>query len=165
MRPIIFLSILFCVIAMPTLAELTDADLDKIRLILREEIQEEIAESEKRLKQYIDLKIENVNIELKRIDEKNKNIEGQFGFMRYLFIGVVGIPLGLLVLLFAWRAFRDNSIDKQIEGLIREHQKDFERITKEFDQDRIREQRLQDKMEEGFRMVHERQTSQSSQDE
>ena len=32
-------TILFCVIAMPALAELTDADLDKIRLIVREDNQ------------------------------------------------------------------------------------------------------------------------------
>ena len=165
MKPFIFLSILFCVIAMPALAELTDADLDKIRLILREEISKEIKASETRLKEYIDLKIENVNSEFKRLDEQNKNIENQFGFMRLLFIGVVGIPLALLAILFAWRAFRDSGIDKQIDVMVREHQKDRERMTREFDQDRIREQRLQERMEEQFRMVRERQTSQPSQDE
>ena len=96
MKTILALSILFCAIAIPGFSELTNADLDKIRVILREEIQEEIIESEKRMKEYIDLKIENVNSEFKRIDSQNKNIEGQFGFMRNLFIGVVGIPLGFL---------------------------------------------------------------------
>ena len=41
MKTILALSILFCVIAMPALAELTDADLDKIRLIVQEEIKKE----------------------------------------------------------------------------------------------------------------------------
>ena len=34
MKTMIFFLILFCAIALPTLAELTDADLDKIRLIV-----------------------------------------------------------------------------------------------------------------------------------
>lgn len=50
MKTIIALSILFCAIAIPTFAELTDADLDKIRLIvndaekrIKEEVKAEIA--------------------------------------------------------------------------------------------------------------------------
>ena len=61
------LSILFCVIALPALAELTDADLDKIRLIVndsekrvKEDINAEIASSEKTIKEYINIKIESV---------------------------------------------------------------------------------------------------------
>ena len=118
---------------MPTFAELTDADLDKIRLILRKEIQDEITASEKRMKEYIDLKIANIDIELKRLDAHNKNIENQFGFMRTLFIGVVGLPLALLVVLFAWRAFRDSIINKQIDALVREHQNDSKRISERFE--------------------------------
>ena len=35
MKTILVLSILFCAIALPALGELTDADLDKIRLIVK----------------------------------------------------------------------------------------------------------------------------------
>ena len=42
MKNILALSILFSVIALPALAALTEADLNKIRLIVKEEIQEEI---------------------------------------------------------------------------------------------------------------------------
>ncbi len=38
MKTVLLCLILFCVIAMPALGELTDADLDKIRLIVKEEI-------------------------------------------------------------------------------------------------------------------------------
>ena len=41
MKTILALSILFSVIALPALGELTDADLDKIRLIVQEEIKKE----------------------------------------------------------------------------------------------------------------------------
>ena len=39
MKTILVLSILFWAIALPALGELTDADLDKIRLIVKEEVQ------------------------------------------------------------------------------------------------------------------------------
>ena len=42
MRTILSLSILLCAIAMPASAGLTDVDLDKIRLIVNEEIKKEI---------------------------------------------------------------------------------------------------------------------------
>ena len=42
MKAVLFFSILLCVIAMPVIGALTDADLDKIRLIVKEEIQEEV---------------------------------------------------------------------------------------------------------------------------
>ena len=38
MKTILVLSILFWAIALPALGELTDADLDKIRLIVKEEV-------------------------------------------------------------------------------------------------------------------------------
>lgn len=140
MRSTIFLSILFCVIAMPALAELTNADLDKIRLIVREEIKAEIKASETRLKEYIDLKLENVSTEfkridsrvdnqieridsrvndqIKRVDDQVKTTDSQIGYMRNLFIGVVGLPLVIITALFAWRAFRDRANDKQIQAIM-----------------------------------------------
>ena len=133
MRRTIFLSILFCIIAMPAFAELTDADLDKIRLIVREEIKAEIKASETRLKEYIDLKLENVSTEfkridsrvdsrvndqIKRVDDQVKTTDNQIGYMRNLFIGVVGLPLVIITALFAWRAFRDRANDKQIQAIM-----------------------------------------------
>ena len=41
MKTILVLSILFWAIALPALGELTDADLDKIRLIVKEEVKTE----------------------------------------------------------------------------------------------------------------------------
>ena len=155
MKLLIFLSILFYVIAMPALAELTDADLDKIRVILRKEIQEEITASEKRMKEYIDLKIANIDIELKRLDSHNQNIENQFGFMRNLFVGVVGIPLALLVILFAWRAFRDSNIDKQIDVLVQKHQHDSERMTERLENELIKDRINRERMEEQIRSILE----------
>ena len=58
MKPILVVSILFCAIALPAVGELTDADLDKIRLIVKEEVKTEITASETRTREYVDSKIE-----------------------------------------------------------------------------------------------------------
>ena len=85
MKPVIVVSILFFSIALPAVGELTDADLDKIRLIVKEEVKAEIAgvrqeiagvkqelkaeiaASEKRTKEYIDVKIDSVDTNLNRV--------------------------------------------------------------------------------------------------
>ena len=54
MKTLIFFLICFSVLALPALAELTDADLDKIRLIVNESVNE----SEKRIKQDLKAEIE-----------------------------------------------------------------------------------------------------------
>lgn len=42
MKTILFLSVLFCAIALPAFGDLTDTDLNKIRLIINEEIKAEL---------------------------------------------------------------------------------------------------------------------------
>ncbi len=42
MKNVFLFSILFCAIALPALCDLTDADLNKIRLIINEEIEKAI---------------------------------------------------------------------------------------------------------------------------
>ena len=69
MRPTIFLSILFCIIAMPALAALTDADLDKIRLIVQEEIQKEIAP--------INQKIDGIDARLRNVETDIAELRGR----------------------------------------------------------------------------------------
>ena len=69
MRPTIFLSILFCIIAMPVFAELTDADLDKIRLIVQEEIQKEIAP--------INQKIDGIDARLRNVETDIAELRGR----------------------------------------------------------------------------------------
>ena len=74
MKTILVLSILFFAIVLPARGELTDADFDKIRLIVKEEVKTEIAASEKRLMEHIDLKIETVNA---RIDGVEKSLNAR----------------------------------------------------------------------------------------
>ena len=127
MKTMLVLSILFWVIALPAQGELTDADLDKIRLIVKEEVKAEIAGvkaeiagvkqelkaeiagSEQRIKYYIDAKIEGVD---KRL-------------LLYNWILIILMPLivaagGIRTALIAWRSGRDRSLERQVEMLTRE---------------------------------------------
>ena len=122
MKHILFFSILFCTIALPALGELTDADLDKIRLIVRAEVKAEITASAARMKEYIDLKLDNVSTEFKRVDSQIKTNNSEIGAIRSQINIFIGIPLAIITILFAWRAFRDRATDKQIQVLIAENE-------------------------------------------
>ena len=68
MKTIIFLSILFCAITLPALGELTDADLDKIRLIVKEEITAEITKTND--------KIDKLDTRLRTVETNVATIKG-----------------------------------------------------------------------------------------
>ena len=116
MKTILVLSILFCAIALPALGELTDADLDKIRLIvktsensLKEHTKSEIERSETRMKSYVDAKIESVKTPIAWL----------IGILVAM-IAVIGLPLAILTIFLGWRSIKDNTQEKQIEVLTRE---------------------------------------------
>ena len=117
MKTILVLSILFSAIAwLPTFAELTDADLDKIRLIvkasensLKEHTKSEIESSETRMKSYVDAKIESVKTPIAWL----------IGILVAM-IAIIGLPLAILTIFLGWRSIKDNTQEKQIEVLTRE---------------------------------------------
>ncbi len=109
MKTILVLSILFWVIAFPALGELTDADLDKIRLIVKEEVKAEIASSEQRITKYIDAKIEGVN---KRLETYN--------WVLIVFMPIIVAAIGIPSAIIAWRSGRDRSLERQVETLTQE---------------------------------------------
>ena len=105
MKTILVLSMLFCVIALPALAELTPQDLDKIRLIVKEEVKNEISEAEKRITNHVDLKIEGVE---KQITLLTNVVYGLIA----LIVAAIAIPQ----LILAWRSGKDRSLERQVEG-------------------------------------------------
>ena len=116
MKTILVLSILFCAIALPALGELTDADLDKIRLIvktsessLKEHTKSEIERSETRMQSYVDAKIESVKTPIAWL----------IGILVAM-IAIIGLPLAILTIFLGWRSIKDNTQEKQIEVLTRE---------------------------------------------
>ena len=122
MKTILLFSILFCscAIALPSLGALTDADLDKIRLIVKDEVKSEINASEKRMKEYINTKNES-------IDDKFESIEKNFDRQHNIIIACIGIPLAILAIgATVWgilahrRGGKDRALEEQIESLTQE---------------------------------------------
>ncbi len=78
MKTILILSILFSLIALPVLGQLTDADLDKIRLIVKEEVkasEKEIKEEVKTSEKEIKTEIAAINSKLDGLDARLRNVE------------------------------------------------------------------------------------------
>ena len=127
MKTILVLSILFWAIALPALGELTDADLDKIRLIVKEEVKTEItavrqeiiavrqelkaeiASSEKRVKEYINIRVDSVE---KRLSTYN--------WVIYVLMPLIVATIGILTAMIAWRSGKDRSLERQVETLAQE---------------------------------------------
>ena len=145
MKTLIFLLILFCAIASPALAALTDADLDKIRLIVKDEVKKEIESSEARMKTYIDTKIDAVNTSIdavntkidgveKRLDQKIGGVEDrlstridgvekQMTFLLNVIYGLIAliiVAIGIPQVIIEWRSRRDHSLENRIERLTEE---------------------------------------------
>ena len=113
MKTILTLSILFSVsIALPVFGELTDADLNKIRLIVKEEVKSEITASEKRMKEYISQEIKTVNA---KIDRQEKQLSRNF----WLIIALIAL-IALPQVFIAWRSRKDRALETQIQILAQE---------------------------------------------
>ncbi len=140
MKTILALSILFSVIALPALGELTDADLNQIRLIIQEEIKPikadigtlktdgAVVKSEvANLKETIDKGFENVETRIGNVETRFDSIEKDFDRQNNIIIACIGIPLAILALgatvwgiLAQKRSGKDRALEKQIETLTEE---------------------------------------------
>ena len=74
MKTVLFLSILLCALAMPAIGALTDADLDKIRLIVND--------SEKRVKEEIKAEIAIIHTKIEGLDTRLRNVETNIAELR-----------------------------------------------------------------------------------
>jgi Flp pilus assembly protein TadB len=112
MKYIISLAILLSIIALPAHSELTPTDLDKIREIVKETV----SESEKRTKEYVNIKF----------DSLEKNVNERFNSVDERMTHQANITYGLMVLVAvaigfpAWRSQKDRSLEKQMEALTQE---------------------------------------------
>ena len=101
MKTVFALSILFCAIALPALAELTVQDIEKI--------DGKIQASETRMKEYI----------TQQVDSLKTPVTWLIGILVAI-IAIIGLPLAILTIFLGWRSIKDNSQEKQIEALTRE---------------------------------------------
>ena len=115
MKTILALSILLCAIALPTLGELTEADLNEIRLIVKGEINAEIESFDKDIKEFI--------------STKNESVEKRLSLVTTLIVGLmtlIGIPLVVLTVMIGWRSLKDSTQEtKNIRELTREEMKEL----------------------------------------
>ena len=87
MKNTLVLLILFSAIALPVLAELTDADLDKIRLVVSEEVKAQITASEVRMKEYIDLNLDKIDTSFDSIHRSLDQIQMMLWIATVLVVG------------------------------------------------------------------------------
>lgn len=130
MKLILFFSLAFFVVTSPVRGALTSQDLDKIRLVIKEEIaasetrlREEIAASETRMKEYVDTKFNEVDTKFRGVDIKFEELDKRniliVGFVSGLMILIV-VTVGIPQIIMAWRGKNDRSQDRKIEELSRE---------------------------------------------
>ena len=119
---LVSLSILFCAIALPALAELTDADLNKIRLIVNEELTKELAKELAPIKADIaqlDDRLRNVEIAIGSLTGRIDGVEKQVSHatnVTYGLIALIVVAIGIP----AWRGKRDRDQERKIEELRQE---------------------------------------------
>ncbi len=132
MKNIFLFLLLFCAIALPAFGDLTDTDLNKIRLIINEEIEPIKADivSLKTDVAWIKGKLENIDKQFEDVDKQFDRVDGQFTRVGEQIMHVTYISYGLIALivaaiaipqiLIAWRSGRDRSLERQVETLTQE---------------------------------------------
>ena len=78
MKTVLLCSTLFCVIAIPAIGELTDADLDKIRLI----VNDIVSDAEKRIKDEVKAEIAITHTKIEALDTRLRNVETEIAELR-----------------------------------------------------------------------------------
>ena len=129
MKNVFLFLILFCAIALPALGELTDADLNRIRLIINEEIKKESSTTNKKI-DALDARIQNVEKDVAWIRGKLENVDKQFEdvdkqikhvtYVTYGVIGVIILVVGIPQITLTLRSRRDRSLERQVEMLTQE---------------------------------------------
>ena len=107
MKTILILLILSSALAMPAIGALDDADLDKIRLIVKDEIKP------------IKTDIGTLKTDTAWIRGKLEGIERQISHATNVTYGLIALIVAAIGIP-AWRGRRDRSLEKQIETLTQE---------------------------------------------
>ena len=122
MRLIMIFSVVFLLITTPAKSELSQADIERIRTVLKEDIRlivnEEITASEKRMKEYVSQEIKTVNV---KIGEMDKRLNQTFWLVIAL-IGFIAVVIGIPQIFVAARGKEQQAQAEKIEELQREMQ-------------------------------------------
>ncbi|MDE0300598.1 MAG: hypothetical protein OXN17_18335 [Candidatus Poribacteria bacterium] len=107
MKSVFLFSVIIFAIAMPVRAELTPEDLDRIRLIIKEEIAPLKAD------------IEALKIDVARLEGRVSGIEKQIALLTNVVYGLIALIV-VAIGIPAWRGKRDRDQERKIEELTRE---------------------------------------------
>ena len=116
MKTVLFLSVLFYAIALPALGQLTDTDLNRIRLIINEELKP-IRNDIVSLKTDVAL----IQGKFESVDKRFDGVRDQITHVTYLTYGLIAlIVAGIAIpqMLIAWRSRQGRASEKQIQTLI-----------------------------------------------
>ncbi len=118
MKTILSLSVLFYTIALPVFGDLTDTDLNRIRLIINEELKPIKAD-------IISLKTDVALIQgkLEGIDKRFESVNDRIMHVTYLTYGLIALIVAAVAIpqiLIALRSGRDRALERQIEVLTQE---------------------------------------------
>ena len=136
MKTILFFLIIFCTVVPSAFGELTIQDLDKIRLIVKEEVADEIAP--------IKVEISSMNSEISSMNSEISSIKSEISLMKTeigsvkenmaslngrvggiekqitWLMAIIIVAVGIPQVIVAWRSRKDREQDKRIEELARE---------------------------------------------
>lgn len=125
MKTILVLLILFSAIAMPAGAALTDADLNKIRLIVKEEIKEELKPVKAEIGS-IETNIDTLKSDIGTLKEGVARLDGRMDGIEKQVAHATNVTYGLIALIVvaigipAWFGKRDRDQERKIEELRQE---------------------------------------------
>ena len=131
MKLILTSTLLLLLLTVPAFSELTPADIDKIRLIVKEEVEQavtasearlrkEIAASETRLKDQLSLEISKVNVTIAEMDKRLSNIFTLVIALIAFIAVVIGIPQIIVAMQRKYQLAQNEKIEaqqRQIEAL------------------------------------------------
>ena len=94
---------------------MTDADLDKIRLIVKEEVAAEITKTNNKT-DALDTRLRTVETDVAWTRGKLDSPDKHINWLMALIVATVGVPQ----VITAWRSRKDRTLEKQIETLTNE---------------------------------------------
>ena len=97
-------------------SQLTDADLNKIRLVVKEEVEKAVEASEKRMKEHVSQEIGKVNIKISEMDKRLNHI---FTLVITL-IAFIAVVVGVPQIIVAMQRKDIRTQDEKIEALMQE---------------------------------------------
>ena len=122
MKTLIFCSIFFYAITLPVLGDLTDADLDKIRLIVNEELTKELTKELAPIKADIaqlDTRLRNVEIAVGSLTGRIDGVEKQISYATNVTYGLIALIV-VAVVVPVWQDKRYSDRERKIDELTRE---------------------------------------------